>query len=212
MRVSKIAQAAMKRVPRRETAEATDVAALLTSVLELHKPKLDRHNVSASTRNDDNATAVIYPEQMRQVFSNLLLNAIDAMPKGGKVFAKISKTQEWVGTGALRGANHHCRYGNRNSCGYSFASTRAVLHDEGRLRQRHGIGNRTGNHRPSSGKAENPEQHQVRKERKRILYLYSSEGAHLRPPTASTPPKHLRERNHLNGQGPLSPAQRFEFA
>ena len=97
MRVSKIAQAAMKRVPRRETAEATDVAALLASVLELHKPKLDRHNVSASTRNDDHATAVIYPEQMRQVFSNLLLNAIDAMPKGGKVLAKISRTQEWIG-------------------------------------------------------------------------------------------------------------------
>ena len=97
MRVSMIAQAAMKRVPRRETAEATDVAALLASVLELHKPKLDRHNVSASTRNDDHATAVIYPEQMRQVFSNLLLNAIDAMPKGGKILAKISKTQEWTG-------------------------------------------------------------------------------------------------------------------
>ena len=97
MRVSKIAQAAMKRVPRRETAEETDVAGLLSSVLELHRPKLDRHNVSASTRNDDDATAVIYPEQMRQVFSNLLLNAIDAMPKGGKVFAKISRTQEWSG-------------------------------------------------------------------------------------------------------------------
>jgi two-component system CheB/CheR fusion protein len=97
MRVSKIAQSAMKRGPHRETAEAVDVAALLSSVLELHKPKFDRHHVSASTRNDDDSTAVIYPEQMRQVFSNLLLNAIDAMPKGGKVFAKISKTQEWCG-------------------------------------------------------------------------------------------------------------------
>jgi two-component system, NtrC family, sensor kinase len=97
MRVSKIAKSAMKRVPRRETAEATDVAALLSSVLELHKRKLDRHNVSASTRHDDDATAVLYPELMRQVFSNLLLNAIDAMPKGGKVFAKISNTREWIG-------------------------------------------------------------------------------------------------------------------
>jgi signal transduction histidine kinase len=97
MRVSKIAQAAMKRGPRREIAESTDVAALLSSVLELHKPKFDRHHVSASTRNDDDSIAVIYPEQMRQVFSNLLLNAIDAMPKGGKVFARISKTQEWCG-------------------------------------------------------------------------------------------------------------------
>jgi signal transduction histidine kinase len=97
LRISKIAQAAMKRGSRRETAEATDVAALLSSVLKLHKPKFDRHHVSASTRNDDHATAVIYPEQMRQVFSNLFLNAIDAMPKGGKVFARISKTQEWCG-------------------------------------------------------------------------------------------------------------------
>lgn len=97
MRVAKIAQAAMKGHPRGETAEETDVAELLSSVLELHKPKLDRHNVSASARNDDGATAVIFPEQMRQVFSNLLLNAIDAMPKGGKIFAKISRTQEWCG-------------------------------------------------------------------------------------------------------------------
>jgi signal transduction histidine kinase len=97
LRVSKIAQAAMKRGPRRRIAEATDVAALLSSVLELHKSKFDRHHVSFSTRNDDDSTAVIYPEQMRQVFSNLLLNAIDAMPKGGKVFAKISKTKEWCG-------------------------------------------------------------------------------------------------------------------
>ncbi len=95
MRVSKIAQAAMQRVPRRETAEETDVADLLSSVLELHRPKLNRHGVSASARKDGDATAVIYPGQMRQVFSNLLLNAIDAMPKGGKLRAKISKTQEW---------------------------------------------------------------------------------------------------------------------
>ena len=97
MRVSKIAKAAMKRIPRRESAEETDVAKLLFSVLELHRPKLDRHNISASTRNGDGTRAVIYPEQMRQVFSNLLLNAIDAMPKGGKIIAKISKTQEWCG-------------------------------------------------------------------------------------------------------------------
>ena len=87
----------MKQVPRRETAEETDVGELLTSVLELHRPKLDRHNVSASTRNDHDATAFIYPAQMRQVFSNLLLNAIDAMPKGGKIRAKISRTEKWSG-------------------------------------------------------------------------------------------------------------------
>src|SRR5580698_4185879 len=63
MRISKIAQAAMTRGSRPEAAEETNVATLLSSVLELHKPKFARHNVSASTRNDDDATAVIYPEQ-----------------------------------------------------------------------------------------------------------------------------------------------------
>ncbi len=97
MRVAKIAQTAMKRIPNGETTEETDVGALLGSVLELHKSKLDRHKVSASTRNDSDATAFVYPERMRQVFSNLLLNAVDAMPLGGKIYAKISKTREWSG-------------------------------------------------------------------------------------------------------------------
>lgn len=97
MRVSKIAETAMKRAPRRETATETDVAALLKSVIELHQSKLDRHKVSAATRNDYDATAVVRPEQIRQVFSNLLLNAIDSMPKGGKIRANVSKTQEWCG-------------------------------------------------------------------------------------------------------------------
>ena len=98
MRVSKIAQSAMKRGPHRETAEAMEVAALLSLVLELHKPKFDRHHVSASTRSDDDSTAVIYPEQMRQVFSNLLFERHRCHAEsGGKVFAKISKTQEWCG-------------------------------------------------------------------------------------------------------------------
>jgi signal transduction histidine kinase len=97
MRVARIAQATMKRTRHAEPAKEANVAALLASVVDLHKNKLDRHGISVSSRNSRETTLVVYPERMRQVFSNLLLNAIDAMPEGGTFYAKISKTHEWCG-------------------------------------------------------------------------------------------------------------------
>jgi signal transduction histidine kinase len=34
---------------------------------------------------------------LRQVFSNLLLNAVESMPKGGKIQARVSSGHEWSG-------------------------------------------------------------------------------------------------------------------
>jgi signal transduction histidine kinase len=81
MRVSRIAQATMKRSRHAEPAKEADVAALLASVVELHKNKLDRHKVSVSARGDHETTIIVHPEQMRQVFSNLLLNAWMPCPR-----------------------------------------------------------------------------------------------------------------------------------
>lgn len=96
-RVARIAQEAMKRGRATEIPEETDVTALLASVLELHKPKLERHKITVLARNRHEGTIVICPGQMRQVFSNLLLNAVDAMPVGGTLYTKISKTRECRG-------------------------------------------------------------------------------------------------------------------
>jgi hypothetical protein len=52
MRVARIAQTTMKRSRHPETAKETDVAALLASVVDLHKPKLDRHKVSVSAKKN----------------------------------------------------------------------------------------------------------------------------------------------------------------
>jgi signal transduction histidine kinase len=96
-RISHIARAAMKRFQRQEGAMEADVAELLASVLELHSAKLKSTEISVAQRYCDNARLVVYPELMRQVFNNLLLNAIDAMPNGGRLRAQVVSAHEWLG-------------------------------------------------------------------------------------------------------------------
>ena len=96
-RISHIARDAMKRLHAEEIATEEDVAELLGSVLQLHSSKLKRARISVVQRYCNNTKLVVYPGLMRQVFNNLLLNAIDAMPHGGTLRAQIVFAHEWFG-------------------------------------------------------------------------------------------------------------------
>jgi signal transduction histidine kinase len=96
-RISHIAQAAMKQFHVQVAATVTDVAELFASVLDLHSAKLKSTGISVAQRYCEDARLVVYPELMRQVFNNLLLNAIDAMPNGGRLRAQVECAHEWLG-------------------------------------------------------------------------------------------------------------------
>ncbi len=82
----------------RDTACAgeVDVSALLQSVLSLHRPIFEKSSIQVSTRLQPFTGMWARPSELRQVFTNLFLNAIDALPQGGQL--KIDVTRVHHGT------------------------------------------------------------------------------------------------------------------
>jgi signal transduction histidine kinase len=93
-RISKILHAAMELRDSGDP-EDTDVPELLRSVLNFYKSRFDAQGISVNTRSRNGAHLLAYPHQLRQMCANLLLNAADAMPNGGKIYARITPSHEW---------------------------------------------------------------------------------------------------------------------
>jgi two-component system, NtrC family, sensor kinase len=96
-RLSQIAHAMLGQVRPFSVKEKTNVSKLLTSVVEFYKLRFDAARITVHTRYSSDVTIASYAPQLRQVFSNLLLNAAEAMPEGGKILARLSKGHEWCG-------------------------------------------------------------------------------------------------------------------
>lgn len=72
--------------------EETNIESLIDQSLSMIEIP---NNIKVSTIVADDFKAKIDPEQMKRVFVNLINNAIQAMPKGGKLTIKASKTKKY---------------------------------------------------------------------------------------------------------------------
>jgi len=69
-----------------------DLASVIQSVLVLHAPQIRRSHVKVEQRLDTARSVRGYPGELRQVFSNLVGNAIDAMAHGGKLLVHVRES------------------------------------------------------------------------------------------------------------------------
>src|SRR5205823_7128582 len=69
-----------------------NVVEVLDSVLTLFAPQIRKNHIQVDQRFETSPPVRGYPGELRQVFSNLIGNAIDAMPKGGKLTLHVRQS------------------------------------------------------------------------------------------------------------------------
>lgn len=75
--------------------ELEDVRPLLEGVLLLTQKQCETRNIQVQWTAEENLPKVyIYPDMIRQVFLNLILNAIEAMPNGGSLWVVLEPTED----------------------------------------------------------------------------------------------------------------------
>ncbi|OGX40394.1 MAG: hypothetical protein A2984_01605 [Omnitrophica WOR_2 bacterium RIFCSPLOWO2_01_FULL_41_12] len=72
--------------------EKININNLLDDTISLLSNDIIKHNIKLNKRYSDISTIQVDPNQLKQAFLNLLLNAIEAMPEGGELTVKTSKT------------------------------------------------------------------------------------------------------------------------
>jgi signal transduction histidine kinase len=77
--------------------EDANVPALMRSVLNFYESRFESLGIEVKARYCPDGDLRVYPGPLRQTFANLLLNAADALPKGGSVYARVALSHEWGG-------------------------------------------------------------------------------------------------------------------
>jgi len=73
----------------------TDVAELLESLLQLFHPKLRRRSIQLECKFPRGARVLAFPNELRQLFANLISNAIDATSPGGRIRIVARAGSDW---------------------------------------------------------------------------------------------------------------------
>ena len=70
---------------------------LLDEILELYKSRFHGGGIAIETRYCEDGHLAVFPQQLGRAFSNLLLNAADAVSSSGRIHVRVCQAHEWSG-------------------------------------------------------------------------------------------------------------------
>ena len=94
-RIGRIAKQALGFYREAAAPVNVNIAELIESVVELYQSAAQNKHVRLVTESETSATVPAFPGEMRQVFSNLIVNAVDAVPRGGTVKIRVKHGRDW---------------------------------------------------------------------------------------------------------------------
>jgi PAS domain S-box-containing protein len=99
-RAAQIASNTLKFHQQQTRPTSTNMVHLVESVLVLFKGKLAAAKVAVEVESRGSPELVCFAGEVRQVLANLIGNALDAMPSGGRLRVKVRLSTDWRSGGA----------------------------------------------------------------------------------------------------------------
>jgi len=94
-RVATITRQMLRFYRYTSTRAPVNIPELLDSTVQLFARKIQEKRVKLDKRYLECPGIFCFPGELRQVFSNLLINALDATPSGGRIIMQASAGREW---------------------------------------------------------------------------------------------------------------------
>ena len=78
------------------SASAVNVEEMVESIMEVYAKRAAAKNITVTKQYQTNGAAIVsYPGEIRQVFSTLLINAMEAIPDRGRLALRVSESTNW---------------------------------------------------------------------------------------------------------------------